>query len=79
MVWCRHLFPAGSHQAASPEVSSSVRADCWAGQVYFALLKLDEVNRTLTANLGCTGVLQAQLNPLPSASTQLQVSRSLIP
>ncbi|KAK4817995.1 hypothetical protein QYF61_004108 [Mycteria americana] len=39
--------------------------------------KLNEINHTLTANLGCTGVLQPQLNPLPPASTQLQVSRSL--
>lgn len=59
-----------------------VRLHTWwlpAGWVYFSLLKLDESNHTLTANLGSTGVLQPQLNPLPPASIQLQVSRSLIP
>lgn len=79
VVGCCHLFSAGSHQGASPEVSDSIRAGRWAGWVYFALLKLDEVSHTPTADLGCTGALQPQLNPLPPASTQLQVSRSLVP
>lgn len=76
---CCHLFPAGSLQAASPEVSGSIRTGCWAGWLYIALLKLDEGSHTPAANLGYRGVLQPQLNPLPPASTQLQVSRSLIP
>lgn len=79
VVGCCHLFPAGSHQAPSPEVSSSAAAGCWAGRGYFAALKLDEVSHTLTANLGCTGVSRPQLNPILSAGTQLQVSRSFIP